>query len=223
MGCSKEDWIAPEVCCYVCLVVGHVSPLPGSLDCIDWVFTDYRGSSDTPHADTHKQSLNIQVSQYGGGRHTQCVILEHIILMSKFAAVITLKDGCRLQPVLRDQTTVTSHSGAQQSLSTQIRVLHSSAYLAPQVPRIFTNLTSANAYIAPGCTTEKNYSPIPALNVSCPIPHLPVSKLSPSFLMGSGKFCFTPFMSNSLALNTRDDRQMRVQHPPGSEQGRKRT
>lgn len=145
-----------------------------------------------------------------------CTLPEYIILMSKFAAVMTLKDGCRLQPVLKDQTTVTSYSGAQQCLSTQVRVLHSSPFLPSQVPKIFTNLTTANAHIVPGCTTEKNYSPIPALNMSCPVPHLPISKISPSFLMRSGKFCFMSFIWNSLALNTRDDRQMRVQHPLGS-------
>lgn len=142
--------------------------------------------------------------------------MEYSILISKFAAVMTLKDGCRLQPVLRDQSTVTSHSDARHCLSTQIRALHSPPFLPAQVPKILINLTSANSHIIPRYTPEKDYSPIPALNVSCHILHLPISKISPSFLMRSGKFCFTPFMWNSLALKTREDRQMRVQRPLGS-------
>lgn len=43
-------------------------------------------------------------------------------------------------------------------------------------------LISANAHIVSGCATEINYSPISALNVLCCYPHLPISKISLSFL-----------------------------------------
>lgn len=141
--------------------------------------------------------------------------MEYSILIGKSAAVMTLKDGCRFQPVLRDQSTVTSHSDTHHCLSTQIRALHSPPFCPTQVPKTLIDLTSANSHIVPQYTPEKNYSPIPALNM-CPILHLPISKISPSFLMRSEKFCFMPFMWNSLVLKTREDRQMRVQHPLGS-------